>query len=858
MNLNPTMTISMKRPLLAAVLAIGSLALPAFAQLSKPQSSKVVTQGPIVIPELRHDTGPLLREVAPLLPEFSVNREHEIENNVNPNHNWNNRVQKDAVLQTKQNSSNLQTPNFSLEFDGAGFADNFFCDCMPPDNDGAPGTTQYVQYINGEYQIFDKSGNTELGPLAGNAFWTGFGGSCEEDNSGDPILRFDAAAQRWVVSQFALNDSAPDYECIAVSQTSDATGAYNRYAYPFNYYPDYPKMGVWTDAYYFTFNNFQLSGNDYVGANVCAANRASMLAGTAASLVCFQLDSSQFGILPSDLDGATPPTAGTPNLMMELDPASNAKLDLFKFHVDFTTPANSTFTGPTFIPVAAFTPLCNADYRGQCVPQPTPESDLLESLGDRLMYRLAYRNFGDHTTLLASHSVAPGTGGGVRWYEIRNPESTPALFQSGTFAPDANFRWMPAIAMDKNQDIAIGYTLSGSGSGQYPSLVYAGRMATDPAGTLEAEVVMKAGLGSQTGGNDRWGDYSSLTVDPSDDCTFWFSEEYQPSDGEFNWSTAIGTFRFPGCAGSPDFSLSPSPNSVAVTQGGTATSVVTVAAYSGFSGSVTFSASGLPSGVTAAFNPNPSGASSTLTLTAGATAALGAVIVPIQGVSGSLTHTASLGLTVNPVAGSAVVSLSPASETFPSTVIGAKSAAKTVTLANSGMGTLNIGSITPIGDFALSATSAPCGATLAAGKKCKIGIVFMPSQTGTRTGTLTITDNAAGTPQQVPLSGTGMVQATLTPAAATYSTLKVGAKSGARVFTLANKQSLALSSIAISTSGDFTISATTCGSSLAAKTTCKINVVFSPKAVGVRSGSLKISDSAANSPQTSSLMGTGK
>ena len=522
------------------------------ASANKPvlQSQK----GPIVIKEFKHDTGPRLREMAPLFPEIGAPSEHEIKNNVNPNHNWSNQVQKDPVLQTEENSPHLQTPNFSLEFDGAGFGDNFFCNCMPPDNDGAVGTTQYMQFINSEYRVFDKSGNTVLGPLFGNAFWSGFGGECESENNGDPVIRFDAAAQRWVVSQFALgpSESGPFYECVAVSTTADATGSYNRYAFPFTVFPDYPKIGVWPDAYYFTFNNFPATGPGFVGADACAADRTSMLAGAAATMQCFQQDSSQFGMLPSDLEGSIPPAAGTPNFVMELDPDGSANLDLFQFHVDFATPSNSTFTGPTLIPVAAFTPLCNTEFRGQCVPQPDSGSDLLESLGDRLMWRLVYRNFVDHTTLLVSHSiVAPIAGtlsstGGVRWYEIRNPETSPTVYQSGTFAPDSQYRWMPAIAMDANQDIAVGFSRSGAAAGQYPSIVYAGRVPTDPAGTLESEVVLVAGLASQTGGGDRWGDYSSLTVDPTDDCTFWFTEEYYKASG-WDWNTAVGTFSFPGC-----------------------------------------------------------------------------------------------------------------------------------------------------------------------------------------------------------------------------------------------------------------------------------------------------------------------
>ncbi len=556
-------TDKIKVALFVAVVVLGST-LASWAQLprtseraTKPLSVRPqIQQGPIVIKEFKHDTGPLLREIAPLLPEFSMPAEHEIENNVNPNHNWSSQFQKDPVLQTEQNSPRLQTPGFNLEFDGAGFGGSFFCNCMPPDNDGAVGTTQYVQYINLEYQVFDKSGNTVLGPLAGNAFWSGFGGSCETDNSGDPVIRFDAIAGRWVVAQFAINNSAPDYECVAVSTTGDATGSFNRYAFPFNDFPDYPKIAVWPDAYYFTFDNFNIAGTAYVGANVCAADRTNMLAGNAATMQCFQQSMSDYAMLPSDLDGATPPATGTPNFVMELDPDGTANLDLFQFHVDFVTPANSTFTGPTLIPVAPFTPMCNADYRGRCVPQPSTGSDLLEALGDRLMWRLVYRNFGDHTTLLTTHSiVASGTSGaagsstsGVRWYEIRNPETSPTVFQSGTFAPDSQYRWMPAIAMDASQDIALGYSVSGAAAGQYPSIVYAGRVPSDPAGTLESEVVLVTGLGSQTSGYDRWGDYSSITVDPTDDCTFWFTEEYEKADGGFNWSTAIGSFKFPGCS----------------------------------------------------------------------------------------------------------------------------------------------------------------------------------------------------------------------------------------------------------------------------------------------------------------------
>ena len=621
-------------------------------------------------------------------------------------------------------------------------------------------------------------------------------------------------------------------------------------------------MGVWPDAYYFTFNNFNLAGTAFVGANACAADRTKMLAGAAATMQCSTPVSSNFGMQPSDLDGATPPPAATPNFVMELDPDGSANLSMFKFHVDFTNPANTTFTGPTLIAVPSFTPLCASTGRNACVKQPTAGSDNLEGLSDRLMYRLAYRNFGDHTVLTVNHTVVAGSSSGVRWYEIHNPESTPTVFQSGTFAPTSSYRWMGSMAMDQSQNIAVGFSRSSAAAGDFPSLVYAGRTPSDPAGTLESEVVLKAGTGSQSsGGVDRWGDYTSVTVDPVDDCTFWFSNEYIKTTGQnsgFNWSTAIGNFVFPGCGGtSPDFSLSANPNILSIVQGGTAPSTITVNPIRGFSGSVTLSASGLPNGVTAGFSTNPTTSTSTLTFTVSATATTGTSTVTVTGVSGALTHNTTISLTVTPIGGTPVVSLSPTSLTFAATVVGVTTAAKTVTVTNTGTGTLSISNIATSGDFAQVAALKSCGSTLAAGKSCVIKVTFTPTQLGSRTGSITITDNAAGSPQSVPLSGTGTAQATLTPASFTFASRAVGTTSAPVNFTLSNKQKVALNSIVISTTGDFSVSATTCGSSLAAKSKCTISVVFTPSARGHRTGSLSVADDAIGSPQTASLSGNG-
>ena len=225
----------------------------------------------------------------------------------------------------------------------------------------------------------------------------------------------------------------------------------------------------------------------------------------------------------------------------------SSSLNLWKFHADFSDSSLTTFSGsPTSIPVAAFNTAC--ERWGTCIPQ-SGTTQKLDSLGDRLMYRLAYRNFGDHESLVVNHSSTAGTVVGVRWYELRNPGGVPFVFQQGTFAPDSTYRWMGSMAMDQAGDIGLGYSAS-SGSLR-PAIRYTGRVPTDPPGTMQAETPVVSGGGSQTGGLSRWGDYSSMSIDPVDDCTFWYTNEYLQSSGSFNWRTRIVLFKFAGCGTVP-------------------------------------------------------------------------------------------------------------------------------------------------------------------------------------------------------------------------------------------------------------------------------------------------------------------
>ena len=408
----------------------------------------------------RHGRSAPLRNYRPVGP-FAPRPSREVFNDVRPKKGSGMaRPTSDPVAQKQ---FGLSQPEALTQFEGGSDADNAAVvgyEVVPSDTEGDVGPNHYIQYINLVYTIYDKAGNIALGPLPGNAFWAGLGGPCENQNDGDPLVRYDRQADRWVFSQFALPNfpDGPFYQCVAVSTTSDPTGDYWQYEFKTSddFFSDYGKLGVWPDAYYMTFNMFGPAPDHAFRGGAYAFDRSAMLSGAPAGMIIFDTG-LEGGVLPSDLDGPTPPPPGSPNYFMTYE-VNPARLLEWQFHVDWTTPANSTFTGPIEIPVAEFiSPVCGAD-RGQCVPQSgTPA--LLETLEQDLMYRLPYRNFGDHQSIVANHTVGTEDGSAaVRWYEVRNPGDAPTVYQQGTYAPDADFRWMGSIAMDGNGNIALGYS----------------------------------------------------------------------------------------------------------------------------------------------------------------------------------------------------------------------------------------------------------------------------------------------------------------------------------------------------------------------------------------------------------------
>jgi hypothetical protein len=532
-----------------ALLGIGAFSnASAQANAAQPPNSEQFGQT-TVIHALHSDLSKPLREQPLIWPPIEA--EHEA--NLNPKIPHQHQDGPDPVIQSTFWQRMIKTPAIpspvltwnGIPYPGVG------CNCAPPDPDGEVGRTQYVQMVNEGLQVFDKlSGASVFGPVSISSVWSGFGGACQNGGNGDPIVVYDQLADRWIISQFATPSGAsvPQDECIAISQTGDATGAWYRYDFHLtSNFLDYPKLGVWPDGYYMSANVFNTQGTSFLGPQAFVFDRVKMLAGdsTATSQTPgITGGSTEAPFLPSDLDGILPPLVGDPNHFVSFPQGSPLIYKVRAYHVDFTTPANSTFTLEASVPAASFTSLCPSTRN--CVPQLGTSSGL-DAIADRMMFRNAYRRFSDgHESLLDNYTVSANSVAGVRWIELRRTQpGNWGIFQQSTYQPDTTWRWMGSIASDNQGNIALGF--SASSSSINPQLRYAGRLTTDPLNTLSGEQHLFDGTGSQSATSNRWGDYSDLTVDPVDDCTFYYTNEYYQTTTSFNWRTRIGYFKFAEC-----------------------------------------------------------------------------------------------------------------------------------------------------------------------------------------------------------------------------------------------------------------------------------------------------------------------
>lgn len=490
-----------------------------------------------------------------------------------------------------------------VSFETLSNADNFAAFAFrvsPPDTNMDVGPNHVVQTVNLLVRVYNKSGAPLTPPFKMSSLFASLGGICSTDDDGDPIVLYDPLADRWLISQFAFvsSTSPPYHQCVAVSKTADPSGAYFLYDFvvPNNEFNDYPKFGVWPDAYYMTVNQFR-NGGPFDGTGAYAFDRNKMLEGDpTAGFVYFNLNLASHpegigGMLPSDVDGRTPPAVGTPNtfsyfVATEFGDAIDG-LRLFDFHVDFASPAGSTFTerlespvavaafDPTFTEVSGTATSCgpnppNAPFTSRDdIPQPPPANSCnarLDAIADRLMYRLQYRNFGTHESLVTTHTVdvnatpvlaTTGHRAGIRYYELRRSSGGGwAVNEQGTIAGppgDSANRWMGSAAIDNSGNLAVGYSVSSATI--FPSIRYAGRLASDPPGPAQGEKSLVAGSGAQRSTGSRWGDYSMLAVDPADECTFWYAQQYYTAASQatstVGWLTRVGSFKFGACTPPP-------------------------------------------------------------------------------------------------------------------------------------------------------------------------------------------------------------------------------------------------------------------------------------------------------------------
>jgi hypothetical protein len=435
----------------------------------------------------------------------------------------------------------LPPPVIVASFDGLGGRN-------PSDNSLAVGPRHVVQTVNSRIAVFTKTGEIVYGPLNTNSIFKGFGGVCERINNGDAVVRYDQLADRWLITMpiFRKLDPphAPYAMCYAVSKTDDPLGAYHRYEFPRTLFPDYPRPAVWPDGYYTPTS----TGDDVIQKHVCVAEREKMLKGEPATEQCVIVDGVNF-LNTADLDGRALPPAGAPNIVMAAggtqlkNVLEDEAISVWQYHVDWKNASKTTLTGPKKIAVAPYRYLCGGQLTN-CVPQPGSERRL-DAQGDKIMPRLVYRRVNGHESIVAVHSVNTAAGGGgVRWYEFRvGGNREVSLYQQGTFAPDALYRWMASPAVDRFGNIGIGYSFGGTP--HFAGQRFAARLANDPKGQLTLrEAVLVEGEAAQS--VMRWEDYSQTAIDPVDDCTIWYVGDYVKKDAP-NYTSRIGAFRLPGC-----------------------------------------------------------------------------------------------------------------------------------------------------------------------------------------------------------------------------------------------------------------------------------------------------------------------
>ncbi|TAM79463.1 MAG: hypothetical protein EPN47_16800 [Acidobacteria bacterium] len=667
----------------------------------------------------------------------------------------------DADVQTTYNPSQLTVSNV---FGGIGFTG-----LIPPDENlsvginttGASPQTQIVLVVNTSYTVYTTSGSGVKSGYLDSSFFAGLTSSlCSSSNGGDPIVLFDKLDGRWIISQLAYNSTNTDnHLCMAISQTSDATGAYDAYDFPFgSNLPDYPKLAIWPDGIYFSANMYASNGSvlQFKGAEACSFPRGDVTSPPPSGQITFSCspgtNAGIYNILPADLENL-PGTVSLPSgpdyyvqYVENLGPGTGNDLRIYRFD-----PVSGSLNIVNDLAVSGFHDACGG---GTCIPQ-EGIAQQLDSLGDRLMYRLSFRAYGDHDQMVVNHSVQISSSDnqtGVRWYVIRRDNGGPFYVnKESTFSPDVStYRWMGSIAQNKNGDLGLGYSVSGVTT--FPGIAVTG-LKNGSDTLMEQEQRMYNGTDqSYQGTYSRWGDYSSMSVDPTDDCSFWYTNEYSKPpvlSFDFLWNTVIGKMSFGNCSASlsPGFSLSANaPTTQTVTPGAGASYSITVTPASGYNGIVDLSVgSGCPTGATCTLSPSQidfsvssAPVSTTLAVNTGSSTTAQNYTIVVKGTD----HTNST-ITGQTSVVLAVTDFSLSSNPSSQTVTAGTNASYTIT-ANalngfSGTVSLSVGSTCPAG-----LTCAFGSASISAGSSTTLTISGTGSVTTASTFTITVTGTASG------------------------------------------------------------------------------------------------------------------
>jgi len=766
------------------------------------------------------------------------------------------------------------------------------------DPDGSVGTKQFMEYVNVYYQAYDK---VTFAPVFATPqpFVTPFqaaGLTNCNSISGNGTIIFDRLASRWVMGAHTSTTNSY-YYCIAVSNTDDLSSAslkWFAYAIPLNtilgmnshgnvYFPDWPRLGTWPDAYYLSIDLNDPNNNfAEVGVVACALDRTNMLTGGVPNPPqCFENPTSINGsvylahsMIPADVQGTVAPPTGRDEYMLSIQnppldkkTTTSTSLNLWTFHVDWVNPLNTTFTQSS-LTVPSYSPACylvNAPTNTACVPESTTGTTHvhIDSVGDRLEPHLSYRNFGAYESFLASHTVLTGAGSskqtGIRWYELRGA-GTPTLFQSGTVSPDTSlFRFLPSISQDTDGNAAVGYSVSNSTT--HPGINSSWWNTATPA--TSTELSLFAGAGDQEN-NTKWGSYTSMTVDPIDGCTFWYVNQYYATNQtgtSINWNTRVSNFKIPTCGtvtiapasinfGQQTTGITSAPQIVTLTNSQTVALNISGVGFTGANSGDFAQTNTCGSSLAAA-----QACTISVTFTPTATGARTATLNVTDDAGNSPQSVSLSGTGINPTP---ILVITPSSINFGNQVVGTTSNNSPINVSNTGTAAATFTSIgltgTNIADFGQTNNCLP---SLPAGQSCTINATFSPAATGSFSAAVTLIDNAPNSPQNVPLSGTGVQPVTLSTSNIGFGTVLVGSSKTAPNVTLTNNQSVALTGITIVASPAVFTQTNTCGTTIPALGTCTITITFTPTTGGSLTGNVTINDSASNSPQIITLKGAG-